>query len=91
MRQKVGCLHGKEGRRFEAVKGLCKSSALRGFVGIDLQVLERCVGREPFVERSGQTAVAGGLLTTSLASTFLWRQADAASSCSALDPGLRVQ
>ena len=39
------------GRRFESVRGLCKSAGNRRFlVQLDLLQLERAVGMEPFVE-----------------------------------------
>jgi hypothetical protein len=46
--------HGKEGRRFESVRGLCKSAANRRFLfRLHLQSRQCAVGMEPFVERSG--------------------------------------
>jgi hypothetical protein len=45
----------RRGRRFESVRGLCKSAACRRFfVRIDLLPGERAVGMEPFMEPSGR-------------------------------------
>jgi hypothetical protein len=41
----------RRGRRFESVRGLCKSPARRRFcVQVDLHVQPRAVGMEPFME-----------------------------------------
>jgi len=43
------------GRGFESVRGLCKSAGNRRFLfRVDLQVLERGPGMEPFMEPSGR-------------------------------------
>jgi hypothetical protein len=44
----------RRGRRFESVRGLCKSPANRGFTfRIYLHALQYAVGMEPFMELSG--------------------------------------
>jgi hypothetical protein len=52
------------GRRFESVRGLCKSAAARRrfLVHVDLLLVERAVGMEPFMELSrsrGAQRIAG--------------------------------
>ena len=51
-------LNGKEGvSRFESGRGLCKSAARWRFsVHVDLLVIERAVGMEPFMEPSDLNA-----------------------------------
>jgi hypothetical protein len=45
----------RRGRRFESVRGLCKSAARRRFcVHIDLLLTQRAVGMEPFMELSSR-------------------------------------
>ena len=49
----------RRGRRFESVRGLCKSAARRRFlVQNDLVGVERAVGMEPWMEPSGSRRTA---------------------------------
>src|SRR6266513_4541695 len=50
----------RRGRRFESVRGLCKSHANRGFsCRSNLHELQHAVGMEPFMEPSDSDAASG--------------------------------
>jgi hypothetical protein len=74
----------RTGRRFESVRGLCKSPARRGFcIHVDWQVQPRAVGMEPFMELSSREQLSAKLDYPAIAATTASQFVTVETFCSA--------